>query len=94
VRCDVVVVGGSGDCVLAAWLSEDADRTVLSVEADPDHAGITTLTPDGLDSSQPTFEHDSGYTADASLMPTVPTGTQNLPTFMVTEHFARWLRSS
>jgi len=30
--------------------------------------------------------------ADASIMPTVPTGTPNLPTIMVAEHIARWLR--
>jgi len=32
--------------------------------------------------------------ADASIMPTVPTGTPNLPTIMVAEHIARWLRCS
>jgi len=32
--------------------------------------------------------------ADASVMPTVPTGTPNLPTIMVAEHIARWLRGS
>jgi choline dehydrogenase len=31
--------------------------------------------------------------ADASIMPTVPTGTPNLPTIMVAEHIARRLRS-
>ena len=31
--------------------------------------------------------------ADASIMPTVPTGTPNLPTIMVVEHIARWLRT-
>ncbi len=31
--------------------------------------------------------------ADASIMPTVPTGTPNLPVIMVAEHIARWLRS-
>jgi choline dehydrogenase len=31
--------------------------------------------------------------ADASIMPTVPTGTPNLPTIMLAEHIARWLRS-
>jgi choline dehydrogenase-like flavoprotein len=30
--------------------------------------------------------------ADASIMPTVPTGTPNLPTIMVAEHIARRLR--
>ena len=32
--------------------------------------------------------------ADASIMPTVPTGTPNLPTIMVAEHIARWLRTT
>jgi choline dehydrogenase len=32
--------------------------------------------------------------ADASIMPTVPTGTPNLPTVMVAEHITRWLMSS
>jgi len=32
--------------------------------------------------------------ADTSVMPTVPTGTPNLPTIMVAEHIARWLLSS
>ena len=32
--------------------------------------------------------------ADASIMPTVPTGTPNLPIIMVAEHIARWLRST
>ena len=31
--------------------------------------------------------------ADASIMPTVPTGTPNLPVVMVAEHIARWLRN-
>jgi choline dehydrogenase-like flavoprotein len=30
--------------------------------------------------------------ADASIMPTIPTATTNLPTMMVAEHIARWLR--
>jgi len=31
--------------------------------------------------------------ADASIMPTIPTGTTNVPTIVVAEHIARWLRS-
>ena len=32
--------------------------------------------------------------ADASIMPTAPAGTPNLPIIMVAEHIARWLRNS
>ena len=32
--------------------------------------------------------------ADASIMPTIPTANTNLPTIMVAEHVARWLRTS
>src|SRR3954452_4438630 len=65
---DVVIVGGgSAGCVLAARLTEDADRTVLLVEAGPDHSHVRTLPPDVLDASEPTVGHDWGYTADAEL---------------------------
>jgi choline dehydrogenase-like flavoprotein len=44
---DVVVVGGgSAGCVLAARLSEDADRTVMLIEAGPDHPDARTLPRD------------------------------------------------
>jgi choline dehydrogenase len=63
----VIVGGGSAGCVLATRLSEDTDRTVLLVEAGPDHADVSTLPLDVLDSSEPTVDHDWGYAADADL---------------------------
>jgi choline dehydrogenase len=62
---DVVVVGGgSAGCVLAARLSEDPTRTVLMIEAGPDHAGVAELPQDVLDASQPTVGHDWGYVSE------------------------------
>lgn len=67
-RFDFIVVGGgSAGCVIAARLSEDPGCTVPLVEAGPDHPDIATLPLDILDSSQPTVEHDWGYTADEVL---------------------------
>jgi choline dehydrogenase len=67
-RYDVVVVGGgSAGCVLATRLTEDDRRTVLLVEAGPDHPDLSTWPPDVLDASMPTVGHDWGYTADPDL---------------------------
>jgi choline dehydrogenase len=70
---DVVIVGGgSAGCVLAARLSEDPGRTVVLLEAGPDHPDASTLPRDIIDSSEPTLGHDWGYTADLELDRGIP----------------------
>ena len=70
---DVVVVGGgSAGCVLAARLSQDTGRSVLLVEAGPDHPDVGTLPRDVMDASEPTVDHDWGYFADAELDRGIP----------------------
>jgi choline dehydrogenase len=63
VRYDVVVVGGgTGGCVVAARLSEDARRTVCLVEAGPDYGPYQDgrWPADLLDPRGLTFTHDWG----------------------------------
>jgi choline dehydrogenase len=65
---DVLVVGGgSAGCVLAARLSEDGDRSVVMVEAGPDHAELADLPADVVDASQPSVGHDWGYVSEPNV---------------------------
>lgn len=77
---------------LAAWV-----RTAVStfhhpvgtcaMGRDPGRGAVT-------DSNGSVHGMESLTVADASIMPTIPTGTPNLPTIMVAEHTARWLCSA
>lgn len=70
---DVIIVGGgSAGCVLADRLSDDAGRRVMLIEAGHDHPDLNTLPRDISDASEPTVDHDWGYTADAELDRGIP----------------------
>jgi len=76
---------------LAEWV-----RTAVSTFHHP--VGTCAMGPDPArgavtDSHGSVHGIDGLTVADASIMPTIPTANTNLPTIMVAEHIARWLRS-
>ena len=77
---------------LAEWV-----RTAVSTFHHP--VGTCAMGPDPArgavtDSHGSVHGIDGLTVADASIMPTIPTANTNLPTIMVAEHIARWLRST
>ena len=82
----------TGDRVaLAAWA-----RAAVSTFHHP--VGTCAMGPDPAlgavtDSHGSVHGLDGLTIADASIMPTIPTATTNLPTIMVAEHIAGWLRT-
>jgi len=71
---DLVVVGsGSAGAVIAARVSERADREVCLLEAGPDYPDASALPPDLVDGTRNSWrQHDWGYKA-------VPTPGQTIP---------------
>ena len=77
---------------MEAWV-----RTTVSTYHHP--VGTCAMGPDPAggavtDSHGSVHGIDGLTVADASIMPTIPNANTNLPTIMVAEHIARWLRST
>jgi choline dehydrogenase len=65
---DVVIVGaGSAGNVLAARLTDDADREVVLLEAGPDYRTVADLPPEIRSGLRPVYTHDWGYRAETAL---------------------------
>lgn len=78
--------------VLAAWVRSAVSTYhhpvgTCAMGSDPTLGAVT-------DSHGSVHGIDALTVADASIMPTIPTGTTNLPTIMLAEHIARELQST
>jgi choline dehydrogenase len=66
---DVAIVGaGSAGCVLAARLSESAERSVLLLEAGPDYPSPSGLPADVASAWMPTRSHDWGFVSEPDAL--------------------------
>ena len=67
-KYDVIVVGaGASGAVTAAWVSEDASRSVLLLEAGPYYETAEQMPADLLNGNDNSyFAHDWGYEAEAN----------------------------
>jgi choline dehydrogenase len=77
---------------LAAWAPNAVSTYhhpvgTCAMGPDPDDGAVT-------DARGSVHGIDGLTIADASIMPTIPTATTNLPTIMIAEHIAGWLRSA